>query len=42
MITIILESTLAAFVIIGFISSVLCAFACRTSGQISREERGDV
>ncbi len=42
MITIILESTLAAFVIIGFASSVLCVCACRASGRISQEERGDV
>ncbi len=42
MTAIILESTLAALVIIGFISSVLCACACLTSGRISQKERGDV
>ena len=38
MIATILESALAAIIILGFIGSVLCAFACRRSGQISQEE----
>jgi len=38
MIGTILETILAAIVIIGFVVSLLCCFACRRSGQISQEE----
>lgn len=38
MIATILETLLAAFVVIGFISTFFCACACRLSGLISQEE----
>lgn len=38
MIAILLETILVAVIIIGFVGSVLCAFACRRSGQISQQE----
>lgn len=38
MISAVLETVLAAVIIIGFIASFLCACACRRSGEISQQE----
>ncbi|WP_272955302.1 hypothetical protein [Rhizobium rhizogenes] len=38
MIATVLETILVAVIIIGFVGSLLCCFACRRSGQISQSE----